>query len=80
MSESGFQQCSARRPTKVFSRYAWGDPMPHNALFVGEEGDTGHDKAITIYVRCEREAGHEGKHLASGTQGWMDDGRALVDG
>lgn len=70
-----FTQCKSRLATKVFSHYAYGDPLPIYARFVGEddlsvaENDPG---AITIYIRCEREDGHSGKHLARGTSGWMD--------
>lgn len=67
-----FSQCDSRVPAQVFSSYAFGDPVPWNALYIGEEGEVDRDEAITIYVRCEREAGHTGKHLARKTKAWSD--------
>ncbi len=65
-----FEQCDARRETLVFSHYAYGDPQPVYARFHGEEGPTTEGEAITVYARCEREAGHSGLHLARGMQPW----------
>lgn len=71
---TSFEQCESRLPTVVFSRYAYGDPLPVYARFVGEEGvDAKCEDAIPVYVRCEREAGHAGKHLARETVGWTDE-------
>lgn len=68
-----FEQCESRLATKVFSHYAYGDMLPVYARYIGEGTPTRIDApdAITVYVRCERPAGHEGKHLAHGTTGWV---------
>lgn len=65
-----FSQCESRYPTEVFSHYAYGDPLPVYARFIAEGDPTPRHEAITVYARCEREAGHEGKHLARATNGW----------
>lgn len=63
--------CAALWETKVFSHYAYGDPLPTNAEYIAEGNKTAsYDDAISVYVRCEREAGHPGKHLARHTSGW----------
>jgi len=62
--------CRAARPSAVFDHYEFGDPQPRFARWVGEDGPTELREAITVYVRCEREAGHSGPHLARGGGTW----------
>jgi hypothetical protein len=74
------ETCSAYIRSRVFAGYAYGDPLPTYSQFVGEEGDVDRDaEPIWVYVRCERETGHLGKHLARGTSGWTDDDERLRD-
>lgn len=68
---TAFAQCEARLPTEVFSHYEYGDPLPVYARYIAEGDPTVSTEAIVVYARCEREAGHEGKHLARGTAGWV---------
>jgi hypothetical protein len=70
---ASFNQCESRLKTKVFSHYAYGDPMPHNAIYIKEDDAVRGDEPIAVYARCEREAGHTGKHLARHTNGWTDE-------
>lgn len=68
---SDFIQCEERFARKVFSHYAYGDPMPVYARYYGEDDPVVGEYAITVYVRCEREAGHPGKHLATQAGPWL---------
>lgn len=71
MSDERIKLCGALLPQHVFSHYAYGDPLPIYARFISDaEEATRADDAITIYVACQREAGHSGKHLASANRGW----------
>lgn len=72
---SEFKQCESRMASRVFSHYAYGDPLPVYARYIGENDDVAANdpEIITVYVRCEREAGHAGKHLARSTAGWTDE-------
>lgn len=70
--ETPTRLCGALMSTKVFHHYPYGDPLPAYARYVGEDSPVEKRDAITVYVRCEREAGHPGKHLARGTTGWTD--------
>lgn len=71
MSAETIELCGAQHPTHVFSHYAYGDPQPVYARFVGEESnDVREADAITIYEACLREAGHPGRHL-SPRQSWL---------
>ena len=65
--------CGALHPQHVFSHYAYGDDLPVYWRFVADGEPTTADEAITIYVACQREAGHGGKHLASSNKGWTDE-------
>jgi hypothetical protein len=67
---SEHKQCEATLASAVFSHHAYGDPLPIWERFVGEDNAVARDEAIEIYIRCERPAGHTGKHLARGTRGW----------
>ena len=63
--------CNALKTTRVFSHYDYGDPLPAYARYFSSDGvPTTMGKAATTYVRCEREAGHDGKHLARFTEPW----------
>jgi hypothetical protein len=66
--------CRATMPTHVLDHYEHGDPLPVYAKYVGEGPPVDRADAITVYVRCERKAGHTGKHLARGTTGWRREG------
>lgn len=68
--------CGALHPQQVFSYYAYGDPLPVYARFVAEEDETEREEAITVYVACQREAGHTGKHLSTANRGWFDEDRS----
>lgn len=63
--------CGELMPTQVFSHYEYGDPLPTYARYVGEDRPVEKKDAITVYVACEREAGHPGIHLARWTTGWQ---------
>lgn len=62
------ERCNALHPSKVPIGWEYGQRH-----YVGERGATeNRGEAITVYVQCEREAGHEGKHVASGLwQEWV---------
>ncbi len=62
--------CGALHPQQVYSHHAYGELLPAYARFVGEDEPVPRDKAITIYVACQREAGHSGKHLSAANKGW----------
>jgi len=67
--------CGALRPQRVFSHYAYGDPLPVYARYISEgdeAAEVGSPEVITIYVACQREAGHAGKHLSTANRGWVD--------
>lgn len=65
--------CEALRETRVFSHYAYGDPLPVYAMYFDGEGKSvSIDEAAVVYVNCQREAGHAGKHLARGVAPWED--------
>jgi len=67
--------CGALKPTHALQRYAWGDPLPHNALFTseGDEPVFSEERPIQIYIACQREKGHPGKHLSLDyRKGWID--------
>lgn len=69
------KRCKAVSAQKVFSHYAYGDPLPVYARYVSENGAVPIDDpdAITVWVRCQREAGHTGMHLATADgANWVD--------
>lgn len=68
--------CGALHPERVFSHYAYGDRLPFYKRYVSDESDPAADSmsgGITIYVACQREAGHSGMHLAASNRGWTED-------
>ena len=63
--------CGAQHEARVFTHYAYGDPLPVYARFVGEDSnDAGESEALIIYVTCQREADHAGRHLAYKFGAW----------
>lgn len=65
--------CDAVIGSQVFNGYAYGDPLPIYARYIGEDDDSVTiSEAVTIYVRCERETGHLGRHAARGPYVWDD--------
>ena len=65
--------CGALKPTHVFSHHAYGDPLPVYARYFDSDGNTVEIRdAAVVYVRCSRECGHPGVHLAHGWKPWKD--------
>ena len=63
--------CDKQHEAHVFTHYAYGDPLPCYARYVGETGnDTSIKDALIVYVSCQREKDHSGKHLAYKFGAW----------
>ena len=66
--------CGALKATRAFSHYVYGDPLPCYARYFNGDGEPAKaEDAVAVYVRCERERGHTGRHLARGIEPWGDD-------
>ncbi len=63
--------CGAMKKTYIFSHYAYGDPLPIWARYFDSAGEpVGIKDAAPVYIRCQREAEHPGKHLALDMEPW----------
>ena len=63
--------CGAQHESRVLSYYACGDSLPIYARYVGEtDNNATVNEALIVYVSCQRENGHAGKHLALTYGSW----------